>query len=83
MDNHKYSVKAKVHNTGNIIWDPIGNFMSNCRVDVTWFPFDVQTCDLEFLSWGYDKTQLNITTDNEISLDMYTGNGEWLIIGMF
>ena len=26
---------------------------STCQIDITWFPFDDQSCDLKFGSWTY------------------------------
>ena len=33
---------------------PPGIFKSTCKIDITWFPFDEQTCDMKFGSWTYD-----------------------------
>lgn len=60
--------------------DPTGYFKSNCRMDVTWFPFDTHSCDLNFYSWGYYATHLNITLEDMQVLDaLFVDNGEWML----
>lgn len=53
--NITISTKATVHNTGEIIWEPPAIFKSNCPIDVQWFPFDEQKCELKFGSWTYSE----------------------------
>ena len=31
-----------------------GIFMSSCPMDITWFPFDDQDCEMKFGSWTYN-----------------------------
>ena len=28
--------------------------MSSCPIDITWFPFDDQNCEMKFGSWTYN-----------------------------
>lgn len=61
-------------------FSPPGIFMSTCNVDVRWFPFDIQKCELKFGSWTYDGWLLDLQmTDADIS--GYMPNGEWDLIG--
>ena len=32
----------------------IGIFKSSCPIDITWFPFDDQNCEMKFGSWTYN-----------------------------
>ena len=34
---------------------------STCKVDITWFPFDQQSCELKFGTWTYSGTYVNLT----------------------
>ena len=45
--------------TGNVFWPPPTKFRSTCPVDVTYFPFDDQTCNLKLSSWMYDGTKVS------------------------
>lgn len=80
--DRRYPVNAAVKPSGEVTWDPTGYFKSNCRMDVTWFPFDTHSCDLNFYSWGYYATHLNITLEDMQVLDaLFVDNGEWMLQG--
>lgn len=52
--------KAMVSFDGNVFWPPPTKFRSTCPVDVTYFPFDDQTCIMKLGSWTYDGFQVHI-----------------------
>lgn len=58
----------------------IGIFMSTCNVDVRWFPFDTQKCELKFGSWTYDGWLLDLQM-SEADISGYMPNGEWDLVG--
>lgn len=33
--------------------------MSTCKIDITWFPFDDQNCEMKFGSWTYNGFKVN------------------------
>ena len=33
---------------------------TNCAIDVTYYPFDTQTCTMKLLSWGLPSTELSL-----------------------
>lgn len=39
---------------------PTGIFKSTCKIDITWFPFDDQRCEMKFGSWTYDGFQVSV-----------------------
>lgn len=45
---------------GNVFWPPPTKFRSTCPVDVTYFPFDDQTCIMKLGSWTYDGFQVSL-----------------------
>ena len=57
----KYEVtlmtKASLNYTGEVVWKPPAIYKSSCKIDVAWFPFDEQSCDMKFGSWTYDGTR--------------------------
>ncbi|XP_060083047.1 neuronal acetylcholine receptor subunit alpha-3-like [Ylistrum balloti] len=69
---------VKISNDGEIIWKP-GCFIDvKCSTDVSYFPFDTQTCSIQLAPWGYSNLQVTLmpqTTD--LSLEFYETNGEW------
>ena len=57
---------------------PPGIFKSTCKIDITWFPFDDQDCDMKFGSWTYDGYKVDLKLKAEAGdLGTYTNNGEW------
>jgi len=46
--------KAMVDSNGTVFWAPPAKFRSSCKIDITYFPFDDQTCKMKFGSWTYD-----------------------------
>lgn len=57
-----------------------GIFMSTCNVDVRWFPFDIQKCELKFGSWTFDGWLLDLQM-SEADISGYMPNGEWDLVG--
>lgn len=57
-----------------------GIFKSTCYIDVRWFPFDVQRCDLKFGSWTYGGWSLDLQMI-EADTTGYIANGEWDLVG--
>uniref|UniRef100_A0AAV2LV84 Neuronal acetylcholine receptor subunit alpha-7-like n=1 Tax=Knipowitschia caucasica TaxID=637954 RepID=A0AAV2LV84_KNICA len=57
----------------------VGIFKSTCKIDVRWFPFDEQRCELKFGSWVYNGWALDLNM-TEADLSGYTPNGEWDLV---
>ncbi|UMM44038.1 hypothetical protein L5515_019308 [Caenorhabditis briggsae] len=38
---------------GNVYWQPPAIYKSFCPIDVTWFPYDSQKCEMKFGTWTY------------------------------
>jgi len=49
---------AMVHSNGHVFWAPPARLRSSCKVDITYFPFDQQSCLMKFGSWTYDQAQV-------------------------
>ena len=61
---------AVIESDGTVLWIPPALFRSSCSIDITQFPFDVQTCGLKFGSWTYDGFKLDIDfykNDSQVS----------------
>lgn len=52
--------KACLRWTGEIEWKPPAIYKSSCKINVEWFPFDEQNCDMKFASWTYDGKYLDL-----------------------
>lgn len=56
-----YQTNVVVRNNGSCLYVPPGIFKSTCKIDITWFPFDDQRCEMKFGSWTYDGFQVWIS----------------------
>ena len=67
----KYEVrlmtKAELKFTGDVKWTPPAIYKSSCEINVEWFPFDEQNCDMKFGSWTYDAKQVDLKHMNQQS----------------
>lgn len=68
-----------VNHSGTCSYLPPGIFKSTCQIDVRWFPFDVQRCDLKFGSWTYDGWSLDLKM-LDADITSYIANGEWDLV---
>ncbi|KAL0962560.1 hypothetical protein UPYG_G00341720 [Umbra pygmaea] len=76
-----FKTNVLVNSSGFAEYLPPGIFMSTCNVDVRWFPFDIQKCELKFGSWTYDGWLMDLQMiDADIS--GYMSNGEWDLVGV-
>lgn len=74
-------VQVKVVGMGLVLWQPFEIFQSKCNIDITFFPFDQQTCDLKFVVWSSSIFDVNVTMGNKgIILEDVEDSGEWKII---
>ncbi|CAF3867529.1 unnamed protein product [Adineta steineri] len=58
--NYEVSFKCKVvlMHTGVVHWVPPAIYKSSCRIDVKYFPFDTQECEMRFASWTYNAREV-------------------------
>ncbi|XP_062318829.1 neuronal acetylcholine receptor subunit alpha-7 [Osmerus eperlanus] len=74
-----FHTNVLVNSTGYCQYLPPGIFKSTCYIDVRWFPFDVQRCDLKFGSWTYGGWSLDLQMV-EADVTGYIANGEWDLV---
>ena len=63
---------------GRVKWDFPMIRQSSCRLDITYFPWDSQACELEFSSWTHSTAELILLNKTASGL-IETEDGEWLI----
>ncbi|KAK6327267.1 hypothetical protein J4Q44_G00029120 [Coregonus suidteri] len=76
-----FKTNVLVNSSGFAEYLPPGIFMSTCNVDVRWFPFDIQKCEMKFGSWTYDGWLMDLQM-NEADISGYMSNGEWDLVGV-
>ncbi|VDN57470.1 unnamed protein product [Dracunculus medinensis] len=51
---------ALVAYDGRIYWRPPAIYKSFCPIDVTWFPYDLQSCEMKFGTWSYTGSDVDL-----------------------
>ncbi len=51
--------KAKLTAEGKVKWRPPASLKSSCTMDVRYFPFDEQKCEMKFGSWTYNLNEVS------------------------
>lgn len=65
---------------GKTQWQPGINLITSCGLNLRFYPFDQQTCNIMVISSSFRKhVQLEMTTWN-VFIDSYTENSEWELI---
>ncbi|KAM8862701.1 neuronal acetylcholine receptor subunit alpha-4-like isoform 2-T2 [Spinachia spinachia] len=73
--------KAHLFHDGRIKWMPPAIYKSSCSIDVTFFPFDQQSCKMKFGSWTFDRAKIDlISMASDVDQMDYWESGEWVII---
>ncbi|CAJ0962654.1 unnamed protein product, partial [Mesorhabditis belari] len=52
--------KAKLNYNGTVEWAPPAIYKSMCPINVEFFPFDDQTCEMKFGSWTYGGLEVDL-----------------------
>ena len=64
MVDHYGNTHCLAHPDGTVIWVPPSQFTVFCDLDLTYWPYDKQTCMLRVGSWTYDGEQLDLQLDS-------------------
>ena len=61
-------------------WSFGGLIAVRCDLDMTYFPFDKQTCKLQIENWAYHGDEVALRNkSHEILLDKFEQNGVWTV----
>ncbi|KRX47290.1 Acetylcholine receptor subunit alpha-type unc-63 [Trichinella murrelli] len=73
--------KAAVYYNGTVVWEPPAIYKSMCPIDIEWFPFDEQLCDLKFGSWTYDGFEVDLIHYDKDDVQITRENGRlvWIV----
>lgn len=68
--------------TGEVHWQPSGVFVTHCAIDITYYPFDQQHCELRLRAWTSNVREIVLQTNRstEISPKFYVQNSEWELL---
>ncbi|XP_046583793.1 neuronal acetylcholine receptor subunit alpha-10-like [Haliotis rubra] len=75
--------RPKFTSDGSVTYNFPTIITSLCKVDVTYFPFDTQSCELKFGSWSFHGLQLNLTNRASAGdMSSFKVNSEWDLISV-
>ena len=77
------STYVQVMANGTCNWYPRFEMSASyCPMNIAWYPFDEQRCDVVYESWKYTSLELKIVaTETPVLLTHYKISGEWDLIG--
>lgn len=76
----QFKTRVEITSTGLHKWYIPATLTSSCGIDITFFPFDIQTCPLKFGSWTYLGHELNLTNFREIvDTDAYLPSSSFIL----
>lgn len=77
----RLSTPIIVNHKGDCRWQAPATILSQCRMNVANFPFDIQNCRITFGSWTYALNEINISAkENYTDLNKFIPNGEWEVL---
>ena len=84
--NYEASFKSNIvlyadTDVDNVVWIPPAIYKSSCTIDVRYFPFDEQRCEMRFGSWTFDAHQVRLLREKpKANLEDYLPSGTWDVI---
>ncbi|ESO03817.1 hypothetical protein HELRODRAFT_80095, partial [Helobdella robusta] len=83
----KYEVSFKpnlvIYDSGKVLWIPPAIYKSSCTINVEYFPFDEQQCEMNFGSWTFNDLQVVLgwyEGQQKVDLEDYSPSGSWDLI---
>lgn len=69
------------YNSGGLAsWIPADLIKATCSVNVYYFPYDIQTCDLNLYTWGYSSSEVKLVpTSNTVDISQLAEHGSWKV----
>lgn len=62
---------AIVSHSGSVLWMYPALIKTYCTLNVKYFPFDSQTCDIVFISWTYNGDELDVLYNTSFENGIY------------
>lgn len=75
---------AIVNDNGLVVWFFPALVKTYCTLNVKYFPFDTQKCNVTFISWTYNGFQLDLIYNSSFENTVYyiPDNQEWRVEGI-
>lgn len=77
----KLKYRVRVQSSGHVAYVPGSNLLTSCKIQLTYFPFDIQVCHLEFVKWLMQREIVEYQNQSEkINLGLFVENHEWDVL---
>ena len=89
MDENEITPQSNyvfIYSDGTCWWEPrFEQSVTHCYLDITWFPFDDQTCNVTFESWKLNNSSLSLLVNESYSLflDKFLPSDSWYLHGTY
>ncbi|XP_041347636.1 acetylcholine receptor subunit alpha-1-A-like [Gigantopelta aegis] len=74
------SMKMYIDYEGHVMWFPGDFFETYCKVDITYYPLDVQKCKIDLKIWGCPQKGANVVLPDNPVDNVAEKNGEWEVL---
>jgi len=70
----------RLYSNGTVVWSPGSVLKVSCTVDVTYFPFDKQSCTITFSAWQYERSEVDFELlSSSLDTSFYSKNTQWIL----
>ncbi|XP_064599395.1 neuronal acetylcholine receptor subunit beta-3-like [Liolophura sinensis] len=69
---------VRVSHDGHVHWMPGHFFRTYCQVDVTYYPFDAQTCNITLATWMSSEAEVDLWPEY-VNSDLCQPSVEWVL----
>ena len=77
----QFKTKVILSYDGNNSWFSPTILRSRCAIDIEFFPFDDQHCNIKFVSWTYNGLQVDLKNKSDVAdTKSYLPSGEFELI---
>ncbi|KAK3602107.1 hypothetical protein CHS0354_030456 [Potamilus streckersoni] len=74
-------MRVRYYANGFSLYSPGDVFKTTCSVDVTFYPFDTQSCKIMLIPWGSLPNEITIIASSDVVFQtFFSENGEWEVL---
>ena len=66
FEQFKPDTLVQIYPDGTVVWFIPVVYSAPCIIKVKWFPFDIQVCELVFLSWPHDWSDIDLWPEESV-----------------
>ncbi|XP_068691272.1 neuronal acetylcholine receptor subunit alpha-7-like [Montipora foliosa] len=82
-EQYLFNTKVIIDSDGTVRWLSPNIITTSCKINIKYFPWDTQTCEFKFGSWGYHGLKLDMDFYGDfpsVDVTSFAVNGEWKLV---